>query len=107
MYIYKYQKLEDDEIIFDSYISTVLKGSPFEIIDGDNLYIANKFLQNAFKNRTERILVISVIGPQSSGKSTLLNFLFGCEFLTSVGRCTKGVYWIFEGRYQTATSRSC
>ncbi len=36
--------------------------------------------------------MVSVLGPQSSGKSTLLNFLFGCDFGTSAGRCTKGVY---------------
>jgi len=37
-------------------------------------------------------LVVSVIGPQSAGKSLLLNFLFGTQFLTSAGRCTKGAY---------------
>jgi ABC-type lipoprotein export system ATPase subunit len=33
-----------------------------------------------------------VIGPQSSGKSLLLNILFGTQFLSSAGRCTRGVY---------------
>jgi ABC-type lipoprotein export system ATPase subunit len=37
-------------------------------------------------------MVIGIFGPQSSGKSTLLNFLFGCDFLSSDGRCTNGVY---------------
>ena len=37
-------------------------------------------------------MVITVLGPQSSGKSTLLNFLFGCDFATSEGRCTRGIY---------------
>jgi GTPase Era involved in 16S rRNA processing len=32
------------------------------------------------------------MGPQSSGKSTLLNFLFGCDFSVSEGRCTRGLY---------------
>lgn len=31
------------------------------------------------------------MGPQSSGKSTLLNFLFGAHFRASAGRCTKGL----------------
>ena len=35
---------------------------------------------------------MTILGPQSSGKSTLLNFLFGCDFATSEGRCTRGVY---------------
>jgi hypothetical protein len=37
-------------------------------------------------------MVISIVGGQSSGKSTLLNYLFGCDFLSSEGRCTSGVY---------------
>jgi hypothetical protein len=36
-----------------------------------------------------RILVIGIIGPQNSGKSTLLNFMFGCVFTASDGRTTK------------------
>ena len=35
---------------------------------------------------------MTIIGPQSSGKYTLLNFLFGCDFSTSEGRCTRGIY---------------
>ncbi|CAE8698074.1 unnamed protein product [Polarella glacialis] len=38
------------------------------------------------------IYVVSVIGAQSSAKSTLLNFLFGCGFAVSSGRCTRGLY---------------
>lgn len=36
--------------------------------------------------------MVSVVGPQNSGKSTLMNFIFGCDFTVSDGRCTKGVY---------------
>jgi len=43
-------------------------------------------------DENSQTLVISVIGPQSAGKSLLMNFLFGTQFLTSAGRCTKGVY---------------
>lgn len=39
-----------------------------------------------------RIYVVSVIGAQSSAKSTLLNFLFGSGFAVSSGRCTRGLY---------------
>jgi len=31
------------------------------------------------------VLVISIIGPQSSGKSTLLNYLFGSTFASATG----------------------
>ena len=37
------------------------------------------------------LLVISVIGVQSSGKSTLMNYLFGRSFVSNVGRRTKGL----------------
>lgn len=43
-----------------------------------------------FKNK--KVKTIGIFGPQSSGKSTLLNFLFGCDFMSSDGRCTNGVY---------------
>ncbi len=71
---------------------------PFELIDGDNLRIPVQSLKAAFRllstlrSSGKRVLVVSILGPQSSGKSTLLNYLFGCKFSTSKGRCTKGVY---------------
>jgi predicted GTPase len=37
-------------------------------------------------------MILSIVGPQSSGKSLLLNTLFGAQFLSSAGRCTRGVY---------------
>lgn len=67
-------------------------GEPFELIDGDNLQFAERVLEKAFHACKDRVLVLSVLGPQSSGKSTLLNYLFGCRFSTSTGRCTKGIY---------------
>ena len=79
----------------DLFLRNLRYGYPFEIIDGDNLYFSSKFFKKTLGNMKERILVLSVIGPQSSGKSTLLNFLFGCNFQTSAGRCTRGVYGTF------------
>jgi GTPase Era involved in 16S rRNA processing len=52
-------------------------------------------IQKVFEGILYRVAVITILGPQSSGKSTLLNFLFGCDFGTSAGRCTKGVYGTF------------
>jgi GTPase Era involved in 16S rRNA processing len=49
-------------------------------------------MKKVFQGKKDRIAVITVFGPQSSGKSTLLNFLFGCDFSVSSGRCTKGCY---------------
>ena len=86
-------------------------GDAFELIDGDNLRFFNKdinalltvlykkqFDELSVVNKGRRVLikqapiVVSIFGPQSSGKSTLLNYCFGCKFLTSAGRCTKGIY---------------
>ena len=39
------------------------------------------------------VIVVAVIGPQSSGKSTLMNYCFGAQFFTSTGRCTSGIYF--------------
>eukprot|EP00347_Sterkiella_histriomuscorum_P007511 403348639 len=66
----------------------------FEIIDGNNLaFVEGVYDKYYSKNRDDGdIFVISVIGPQSSGKSLLLNFLFGTQFQSAQGRCTKGVY---------------
>jgi ABC-type lipoprotein export system ATPase subunit len=49
-------------------------------------------MKKVFISFPDNCLVLAIIGPQSSGKSTLLNFLFGCDFATSEGRCTRGVY---------------
>ena len=109
----KFQK--NRERFKDKYASNfgshVERGEPFELIDGDNLRFFNKDLNNLlaqfYKKQFDELsilnsnktlclrqapIVISIIGPQSSGKSTLLNYCFGCKFLTSAGRCTKGIY---------------
>ena len=38
------------------------------------------------------VAVLTVIGEQSSAKSSLLNCTFGCNFRVSAGRCTLGLY---------------
>ena len=94
LYIYQPKNILFKEFSLHKFFMKSLNyGYPFEIIDGDNLYFPTKFYKEAlgiYDNK--RILVVSIIGPQSSGKSTLLNFLFGCNFQTSAGRCTRGIY---------------
>ena len=70
----------------------IIDQQPFELIDGDSLEMPQNIILKTFKSIQKRVCVVSVLGPQSSGKSTLLNFLFGCSFSTSIGRCTRGVY---------------
>ena len=111
----KYGKLKEEgreeflrEFEF-SYSNHVERGEPFELIDGDNLRYFNQdidsLLSNMYQKRIRELevmnegndikikqapIVVSILGPQSSGKSTLLNYLFGCKFLT--GRSTKGIF---------------
>ncbi|CAD8068942.1 unnamed protein product [Paramecium primaurelia] len=93
------EQCQQSNIDFDPSIivkEMIQKGEPFEFLDGDSLRIDQPFLKKLISNfkeqGQERILVLSVLGPQSSGKSTILNKIFGCHFWTSVGRCTKGIY---------------
>ncbi|XP_018431527.1 PREDICTED: interferon-induced very large GTPase 1-like, partial [Nanorana parkeri] len=39
-----------------------------------------------------RIRVMTVLGVQSTGKSTLLNTMFGLQFPVASGRCTRGAF---------------
>ncbi len=73
--------------------------APINLIDGKTLKFGNEELRNfiyelgeVYAKTNKKVFVISVIGAQSSAKSTLINYLFRCSFETSAGRCTKGVY---------------
>ncbi|CAG8448381.1 15534_t:CDS:2 [Acaulospora morrowiae] len=68
-----------------------------ELIDGDADEMQSVWLSAIFKEIDAlfpnlRIFVVSILGLQSSGKSTLLNALFACRFAVSVGRCTRGLF---------------
>jgi len=69
---------------------------PVQLLFGSPLQCAGNFLVDVLKDlgaqNCQDLCVISVIGIQSSAKSTLLNYLFGCGFATSAGRCTRGLY---------------
>lgn len=75
----------------------MVAGVPIELMDGDASYVPLKWVAAIFDKISEkvgdkRLFVLSVLGLQSSGKSTLLNALFGLQFTVSAGRCTKGAY---------------
>ncbi|KAH0506338.1 Interferon-induced very large GTPase 1 [Microtus ochrogaster] len=75
----------------------MVAGLPIELMDGDASYVPVKWVMAVFDKISEtlgdkRLFVLSVLGLQSSGKSTLLNALFGLQFTASAGRCTKGAY---------------
>ncbi|XP_046849939.1 interferon-induced very large GTPase 1-like [Xenia sp. Carnegie-2017] len=75
----------------------LLSGHPLELLDGDAGYIPLQWFDAVYKElecktNNSRIFVVSVFGIQSSGKSTMLNTMFGLEFPVSVGRCTRGAF---------------
>ncbi|XP_028670815.1 interferon-induced very large GTPase 1-like [Erpetoichthys calabaricus] len=76
----------------------LLDGVPIELIDGNVSDIPLRWVSDILaevQNKTHpdtRIYVLSVLGVQSSGKSTLLNTLFGLQFAAGTGRCTRGAF---------------
>ncbi|XP_010590565.2 interferon-induced very large GTPase 1-like [Loxodonta africana] len=75
----------------------MISGVPIELMDGDTSYVPLKWVAAVFDKVSEklgdkRLFVLSILGLQSSGKSTLLNALFGLQFTVSAGRCTRGAH---------------
>ncbi|CAG8842841.1 8131_t:CDS:2, partial [Gigaspora margarita] len=64
----------------------ILEGVSLRTLDADFL---SAVLSDILSDNKRQLIVISVIGLESSGKSTLLNYLFQCGFSTSAGRCGK------------------
>ena len=75
----------------------MLDGFPLELMNGDSSSIQLTWVKAVFSSlskllKEKKIFVMSVLGVQSSGKSTLLNAMFGLQFAVSAGRCTRGVF---------------
>ncbi|XP_068963943.1 interferon-induced very large GTPase 1-like [Petaurus breviceps papuanus] len=75
----------------------MVAGYPLELMDGDASYVPLKWVEAVFDRLIEKIgdqkvFILSVLGLQSTGKSTLLNSMFGLQFNVSAGRCTRGAY---------------
>ena len=77
-------------------------GFPLEILDGEACHMPQKwisavlsYLSTVLQEKLScepKIYVLSILGVQSTGKSTLLNTLFGVQFSVSAGRCTRGAF---------------
>jgi hypothetical protein len=92
----------DIELIHQAYAFSILAGAPIQLLKGTPLRLTDTAFLKTILGSTggsssldQQILVVSVIGAQSSAKSTLLNFLFGSNFVTRAGRCTRGLYASF------------
>ncbi|KAI2666954.1 Interferon-induced very large GTPase 1 [Labeo rohita] len=75
----------------------MISGFPLELMDGDAahvpvIWISAVLDQLIQKLGNQRVFVLSVLGIQSSGKSTMLNAMFGLQFAVSASRCTKGAF---------------
>ena len=79
----------------------LLDGHPLELLDGDASNIPERWVTDVLMElhrkvgQKSKLLVVTVLGVQSSGKSTLLNTMFGVQFTVSSGRCTRGAYMLF------------
>ncbi|XP_074854717.1 up-regulator of cell proliferation-like [Carettochelys insculpta] len=78
----------------------MLEGFPMELIDGDASNIPLQWVTDVLKELHDklggrsRMVVLSVLGVQSTGKSTLLNTMFGLQFAVSCGQCTRGAFML-------------
>ncbi|XP_048041544.1 interferon-induced very large GTPase 1-like [Megalobrama amblycephala] len=75
----------------------VISGFPLELMDGDAAHVPVVWISAVLdeliqKLGDQRVFVLSVLGIQSSGKSTMLNAMFGLQFAVSAGRCTRGAF---------------
>ncbi len=75
----------------------LIEGYPFEIMDGDAAHVPLKWVTAVIKEAVTllddpNVFVLSVLGLQSTGKSTMLNATFGLQFNVSAGRCTRGAF---------------
>ncbi|MEQ2158566.1 hypothetical protein GOODEAATRI_013588, partial [Goodea atripinnis] len=75
----------------------LISGHPLELLDGDAGHVPLKWISGVLdkvimKLGDLKVFVLSVLGLQSSGKSTMLNTMFGLQFAVSAGRCTKGAF---------------
>ncbi|XP_036453492.1 up-regulator of cell proliferation-like isoform X1 [Colossoma macropomum] len=76
----------------------LLEGFPLELLDGEASNIPMRWISDVLKELNDllqpnnKIMAVTVLGVQSTGKSTLLNTMFGVQFAVSSGRCTRGAF---------------
>ena len=66
-------------------------------MDGDAAHVPIKWVTAVLREaetmlKNPDVYVLSVLGLQSTGKSTMLNTVFGLQFNVSAGRCTRGAF---------------
>ncbi|KAM9305389.1 interferon-induced very large GTPase 1-like [Gastrophryne carolinensis] len=101
-FLLKEKKLRTDERTFHMLpgvaAELLLDGFPLELIDGDAANIPLQWINDVFTELDEKtggqcsLRVVTILGVQSTGKSTVLNTMFGLQFPVSSGRCTRGAF---------------
>ncbi|XP_060600897.1 interferon-induced very large GTPase 1-like [Ruditapes philippinarum] len=75
----------------------VADGHQLELIDGESFYMPYKWIKTILQKvdiciESSKVMTLGVLGLQSSGKSALLNTMFGSQFSSRTGRCTRGIH---------------
>ena len=82
----------------------LMKGGAIELMDGNGFSVPTGWLEEVMKalgkcfkdtlnmNKDPNIFVLTVLGNKCTGKSTLLNTMFGFQSPVSAGRGTKGAF---------------
>ena len=99
------QTLKDEANCLPQIMAEIMdEGNALELMDGDASHVPTLWVlavieklkavcgKNAREKNGGKIFVFSILGVQSTGKSTLLNIMFGLRFNVSAGRCTRGAY---------------
>ncbi|XP_049331735.1 interferon-induced very large GTPase 1-like [Astyanax mexicanus] len=95
----KYEIMKDGTFSYIPNLAAelMISGHPMELMDGDAAHVPLVWVSAVLdkvirKLGDQRVFVLSVLGIQSSGKSTMLNAMFGLQFAVSAGRCTRGAF---------------
>ena len=97
--------LLDSQDVLNKYITCLpkiaaellIEGYPLELMDGDAAHVPLQWVVAVINEAVvllddPKVFVLSVLGLQSTGKSTMLNTTFGLQFNVSAGRCTRGAF---------------
>ena len=102
--MYEASEQSDEEGIHDKFsvlpmsaANLLIDGYSLELMDGDAAHVPIEWVTAVLEqvNKTlndPRVFVLSILGLQSTGKSTLMNTTFGLQFNVSPGRCTRGAF---------------
>ena len=91
------QVLEYINVLPQIAAEVLIDGFELEIMDREASHVLMTWIQAIFNYlgktfANKKLFVLSILGVQSSGKSTLLNTMFGLQFNVSAGRCTRGAF---------------